>query len=68
MDQEPHGQCGQASEPQPKVHGPLRGAHAAWGAGLRALLVSDVPGRPCFPKRGSPSGEGIVLMGNAVWV
>lgn len=31
MDQEPNGQCGQASESQPEVHGPLSGAHPPRG-------------------------------------
>ena len=68
MDQEPNGQCGQASEPQPEVHRPLGGAHATRGTRLWAFLVSDVPGRPCFPKRGSLSGEGVVLVGNSIRV
>ena len=68
MDQEPNGQCGQASESQPEVHGPLGGPHTTRGSRLWASLVSDVPGRPRFPKRGSLSGEGVVLVGNSIRV
>lgn len=32
MDQEPNGQCGQASESQPEVHRPLSHAHPSRGA------------------------------------
>lgn len=68
VDQKSNGQCGQASESQPEVHGPLSGAQPPWGARPRAFLVSDVPRRPCFPKRGPPSGEGVVSMGNSTQV
>ena len=68
MDQESDGQRGQASESQPEVHGPLSGVRATRGARLWAFVVSDVPGRPSFPKRGSPSGERVKLMGNSIRV
>lgn len=34
MDQEPHGQCGQTSEPQPEVHWPFWGAPPSRGTRL----------------------------------
>lgn len=68
MDQEPNGQCGQASESQPEVHRPLSHAHPSRGARFWVCLVSNMSGRPCFPKRCSPSGEGVMFMGNSVRV
>lgn len=67
MDQEPHGQCGQTSEPQPEVHWPFWGAPPSWGTRLWARPVSIMPEWPRFPKGHAPAW-GVLFLGNPTWV